>query len=48
MIFPVQSVIMPESFGCGVVRDLCGHGIGTHMHEDPETQITANSAGALS
>ena len=24
-----------ESFGYGVVRDLCGHGIGTHMHEDP-------------
>ncbi len=25
-----------ESFGYGVVRDLCGHGIGTKMHEDPE------------
>lgn len=25
-----------ESFGYGVVRDLCGHGIGTHLHEDPE------------
>ncbi|MDO4622487.1 MAG: type I methionyl aminopeptidase [Eubacteriales bacterium] len=24
-----------ESFGYGVIRDLCGHGIGTHMHEDP-------------
>ena len=24
------------SFGYGVVRDLCGHGIGKHMHEDPE------------
>ena len=34
-----------ESFGYGVVRDLCGHGIGTHMHEDPEIP---NSAGALS
>lgn len=22
--------------GCGVVRDLVGHGIGTHLHEDPE------------
>ncbi len=20
----------------GIVRDLCGHGIGTHLHEDPE------------
>lgn len=25
-----------ESFGYGVVRDLCGHGIGTHLHEEPE------------
>lgn len=24
------------SFGYGVVRDLCGHGIGTHLHEEPE------------
>ncbi len=24
-----------ESFGYGVVRDLCGHGIGTSLHEDP-------------
>lgn len=22
--------------GYGVVRDLCGHGIGMHLHEDPE------------
>lgn len=25
-----------ESFGYGVVYDLVGHGIGTHMHEEPE------------
>ena len=25
-----------ESFGYGVVRDLCGHGIGTHLHEEPD------------
>lgn len=25
-----------EHFGYGVVRDLVGHGIGTHLHEDPE------------
>lgn len=25
-----------ERFGYGVVRDLVGHGIGTHLHEDPE------------
>ena len=24
-----------ESFGYGVVRDLVGHGIGSHLHEDP-------------
>lgn len=25
-----------ESNGFGVVRDLVGHGIGTHLHEDPQ------------
>lgn len=25
-----------ESFGFGVVRDLVGHGLGSHLHEDPE------------
>ena len=25
-----------ESFGYGVVKDLTGHGIGTHLHEAPE------------
>ena len=25
-----------ESFGYGIVRELTGHGIGTHLHEDPE------------
>ncbi len=25
-----------ESFGYGVVRDLCGHGLGHVMHEDPQ------------
>lgn len=25
-----------ESFGYGVVRDLCGHGIGSELHEEPE------------
>jgi len=24
-----------EGYGCGVVRDLTGHGIGREMHEDP-------------
>ena len=23
-------------YGYGIVKDLCGHGIGTHLHEDPE------------
>ena len=30
----VQTVA--ESHGYGVVRDLCGHGVGQEMHEDPE------------
>ena len=30
----IQDVI--EQAGYGVVRDLCGHGIGRHMHEDPQ------------
>lgn len=25
-----------EGFGYGVVRELCGHGIGRNLHEDPE------------
>lgn len=25
-----------ERFGYGVVRDLCGHGIGSSLHEEPE------------
>lgn len=25
-----------ENNGCSVVRDLVGHGIGTHLHEDPQ------------
>ena len=25
-----------EGFGYGVVRDLCGHGIGSQLHEEPE------------
>jgi methionyl aminopeptidase len=25
-----------ERFGYGVVRDLCGHGIGKNLHEEPE------------
>ena len=25
-----------EANGFSVVRDLCGHGIGSHLHEDPE------------
>ena len=32
-----------ESFGYGVVRDLVGHGIGTHLHEDPAVPNFAHS-----
>ncbi len=32
--YAVQSYV--ESFGYGVVRELCGHGIGRNMHEKPD------------
>ena len=25
-----------ESFGYGVLRDYCGHGVGKHLHEEPD------------
>lgn len=37
-LFEISAAIgkYAESFGYGVVEDLCGHGIGMHLHEDPE------------
>ena len=37
-LFDISAAIgrYAEKFGYGVVRELCGHGIGTHLHEDPE------------
>ena len=37
-LFEISSAIgrYAAGFGYGVVRELCGHGIGTHLHEDPE------------
>lgn len=37
-LFDISTAIgkYAESFGYGVVRDLCGHGIGTSLHESPE------------
>ena len=37
-LFDISAAIghYAEQFGYGVVRELCGHGIGTHLHEDPE------------
>jgi methionyl aminopeptidase len=32
--YAIQSFV--ESFGYGVVRELVGHGVGKHLHEDPE------------
>jgi len=37
-----------ESFGYGVVRDLCGHGIGQEMHEDPNVPNYGKRAGNIS
>ena len=38
-LFEISAAIgdYAESFGYGVVRDLVGHGIGTHLHEDPQS-----------
>ena len=37
-LFDISAAIgrYAEQFGYGVVRDLCGHGIGTQLHESPE------------
>ena len=35
MIFP-HAIAYAESFGYGIVQDLVGHGIGTHLHEEPQ------------
>ena len=37
-LFEISAAIQDyvESFGYSVVRDLVGHGIGTHLHEDPQ------------
>ena len=37
-LFDISAAIgrYAESFGYGVVRDLCGHGIGMNLHEAPE------------
>ncbi len=37
-LFDISAAIgnYAEERGCGVVRDLCGHGIGTELHEAPE------------
>lgn len=37
-LFEISAAIgdYAEKFGYGVVRDLCGHGIGNNLHESPE------------
>lgn len=32
--FTVQKIV--EENGFSIVRDLCGHGVGRHLHEDPQ------------
>ena len=49
-LFDISSAIgrYAESFGYGVVRDLCGHGIGNALHEAPEIPNYAmNRKGVL-
>ena len=36
-----------ESFGYGVVQDLVGHGIGSHLHEDPQIPNFAQRSRGL-
>ncbi len=37
-----------ESNGFSVVRDLCGHGVGKHLHEDPQiTNYVQRNRGAI-
>ena len=37
-LYDISNVIdaYVSQFGYGIVRDLVGHGIGTHLHEDPQ------------
>jgi methionyl aminopeptidase len=42
----IQSFV--ESFGFSVVRDLCGHGVGKRLHEDPQVpNYGKKNSGAL-
>jgi len=36
-----------SQFGYGIVRDLVGHGIGTHLHEDPQVPNFAQKRRGL-
>ena len=35
-VSPEARQLMEVKFNYGIVRDLVGHGIGTHLHEDPQ------------
>jgi len=44
--YAIQSFV--ESQGYSVVRDLCGHGVGQHLHEDPQIpNYGKKNSGAL-
>lgn len=44
--YAIQSHV--ENFGYGVVRELCGHGVGSHMHEKPDVlNYGRKGSGAL-
>jgi methionyl aminopeptidase len=44
--FAVQD--FAESYGYSIVRDLCGHGVGRHLHEDPQIpNYGKKNSGAL-
>ncbi len=44
--FTVQKIV--EENGFSIVRDLCGHGVGRHLHEDPQVpNFGKKNTGAL-
>lgn len=48
-LFEISAAIgkYAEAHGYGVVRDLCGHGIGTNLHEAPEIPNFAKNSKGL-
>ena len=48
LIYPVRSEITPKNMDMVMVRDLCGHGIGTHLHEALNSEFQDEPEGNAS